>query len=69
MCLLFDIIQRLVNTQRKNSVLMALANGEINFIFIVIYPYSLVKATCKKMNAPQVCKLRKNDLPALTSAQ
>ncbi len=41
---------------------MALANGEINFIFIVTHPYSLVKAT---MNAPHVCKLRKKCLTGI----
>jgi hypothetical protein len=58
----FNIAQGLANMQRKNSVSMA----DGNFL-IVIHPYSLVKAT---MNAPHICKLRKNYLTGiLTSAQ
>jgi hypothetical protein len=39
-----------------------MANGGINFLLIVIYHFSLVKAA---MNAPHVCKLRKNRLTGI----
>ncbi len=53
------IVQGLKNTLRKIS--LSMANGGINF-FMVINRFSLVKAA---MNAPHVCKLRKNCLSVI----